>query len=138
MRVALLDACVLYPPAVRDALLWLAVEGVYSPRWTDAIHEEWIGSVLKHRPDLSRTQLERTRRLMDQIDPLCLVSDYERYIGDIALPDSDDRHVVAAAIVAKASVIVTFNLADFPDKSLNHYGIRALHPDVFLCSLLDE
>ncbi len=31
MTVALLDANVLYPAALRDLLLWLAAEEVYSP-----------------------------------------------------------------------------------------------------------
>ena len=42
MTVALLDANVLYPPGLRDLFLWLAVGGVYSPRWTETIHDEWM------------------------------------------------------------------------------------------------
>jgi hypothetical protein len=33
--------------------------------------------------------------------------------------------------------IVTFNLRDFPDAALHPYGIRAVHPDVFVEHLLD-
>lgn len=51
--------------------------------------------------------------------------------------DPGDRHVVAAAIVAKAEVIVTTNLDDFPVKSLAPYEIEAWHPDDFLI-YLDE
>ena len=40
MIVAVLDACVLYPPSLRDILMRLATSGVYSPRWTDAIQAE--------------------------------------------------------------------------------------------------
>src|SRR5262249_51908698 len=127
MAPALLDACVLYPPALRDLLLWLAANLLYQPRWTDAIHEEWIRSVLRNRPDLTREQLERTRQLMDQIDPECLVRTAERALEKWELPDPGDRHVLAAAVAAKAPVIVTFNLADFPEKVLLPLGIRALH-----------
>ena len=106
MTVAVLDACVLYPAALRDVLLWLAAESVYQPRWTDTIPEEWTRAVLADRPDLTREQLERTRSLMNQVDPESLVEGYEELVSSLALPDQDDRHVLAAAIAAKASVIV--------------------------------
>ena len=48
----------------------------------------------------------------------CLVTGHERLIGGLDLPDPDDRHVLAAAIGARAQVIVTRNLADFPDRAL--------------------
>ena len=127
--IAVLDACVLYPPAVRDILMWLAVVGVYEPRWTDDIHEEWMRSVLSDRPDLTREQLERTRHLMDEVHPLCLVTGYESRIPGLVLPDENDRHVLAAAIRAGAEVIVTFNLSDFPPATLARLDIVAQHPD---------
>jgi hypothetical protein len=63
-------------------------------------------------------------------DPL--VTGYESRIPSIALPDADDRHVLAAAIQCGADVIVTFNLRDFPREILRPYGIVALHPDQFI------
>lgn len=48
-----------------------------------------------------------------------------------------DRHVVAAAIVAKAEVIVTYNLKHFQAEDLATWGIKAWHPDDFL-SYLDD
>jgi 23S rRNA C2498 (ribose-2'-O)-methylase RlmM len=47
IQVAVLDACVLYPPALRDLFMWLAVDMVYQPRWTNQIHDEWIRNVKK-------------------------------------------------------------------------------------------
>ena len=67
----------------------------------------------------------------------CLVTGYEPLIEDLALPDPDDRHVLAAAIHARAVVIVTYNLTDFPGKVLNPLGIEAQHPDAFVSRLLD-
>ena len=40
MQAAVLDACVLYPAALRDFLMRLAVM-LYQPKWTEAIHEEY-------------------------------------------------------------------------------------------------
>jgi predicted nucleic acid-binding protein len=134
---ALLDACVIYPAPLRDLLMHLAVKDVYRPRWTDAIHDEWIRSVLKRRPDLHRAQLERTRDLMNRNARDALVTGYEGLIEGLSLPDPDDRHVLAAAIHAGAEVIVTFNLADFPADAITVHGIEGRHPDDFCCGLLN-
>lgn len=95
---AVYDACVLYPAPLRDLLLRLALTDLFRARWTDRIHEEWIRSVLENRPDLKPEQLERTRQLMNQAVPDCLVTGYEGLIDQLELPDPDDRHILAAAI----------------------------------------
>ena len=59
------DACVLYPAALRDFLMHLAITNPFRARWTDMIHDEWIRDVLEDRPDLEALQLDRTRQLMD-------------------------------------------------------------------------
>lgn len=63
--IALLDACVLYSAPLRDLLMWLAIEGVYLPKWSEMIHQEWIKNLLEVRPDLSPERLNRTRQLMN-------------------------------------------------------------------------
>ena len=79
-------------------------------------------AVLRNRQDLKREQLDRTRELMDQAVPDCLVSGYEGIEATLALPDPDDRHVLAAAIKCGAGTIVTYNLKDFPDHLLAPLG----------------
>jgi hypothetical protein len=74
---------------------------------------------------------------MDEAVRDCLVTDYEDLVGALALPDPDDRHVLAAAIRAGAAIIVTYNLVDFPAGTLDRFDIEAQHPDDFLVSLLD-
>src|SRR5882724_11591289 len=54
-----------------------------------------------------------------------------------ALDATDDRHVLAAAIRAKAQVIVTFNEKDFPAAVLEEFDLAAQHPDAFLRHLID-
>lgn len=136
--IAVLDACVIYPPALRDVLMWLAVVGAFEPRWSEEIHSEWMRNVLENRPDVSPQQLERTRRLMDNVHPRCLVSGHEARIQELLLPDENDRHVLAAAIEANATILVTSNLSDFPRTALDPHGIRALPPDAFLEVLFTE
>jgi predicted nucleic acid-binding protein len=134
---ALYDACVLYRAPIRDVLMHLALTDLFRARWTNAIHEEWIEAVLANRPDLTRARLERTRDLMNANARDALISNFEDLIPSLALPDPDDRHVLAAAIRGRADVIVTYNLKDFPDYVLASYGIEAQHPDTFLAHVLD-
>jgi predicted nucleic acid-binding protein len=134
---ALYDACVLYPAPLRDLLMHLAMSDLFRARWTDQIHDEWIRSVLADRPDLKPEQLERTRTLMNAHVLDCLVTGFEPLIEGLRLPDPDDRHVLAAAIRTRASVIVTFNLGDFPRKILEPLGVEAQHPDEFIRHLID-
>jgi predicted nucleic acid-binding protein len=135
--VVVYDACVLYPAPLRDLLLRLALTDTFRARWTDRIHDEWIRAVLASRSDLNAAQLARTRALMDTAIPDALVTGYDALIEQLTLPDPDDRHVLAAAIRAQASVIVTSNLRDFPSEHLRPHGIEVQHPDAFVAQLLD-
>ncbi len=47
-----LDACVLYSVIITDALMSIAVKGLYAAKWTKKIEKEWISSLEKNRPDL--------------------------------------------------------------------------------------
>jgi hypothetical protein len=44
--IIVLDACTLFPAALRDVLMRLALHRLIFARWTDAIHDEWIEAVL--------------------------------------------------------------------------------------------
>lgn len=134
---AVYDACVLYPAPLRDFLMWLGLSGRFRARWSAQIHDEWKRSLLKNRPDLTAEQLDRTSGLMDRAIPDALVVGYEPLVAGLALPDPDDRHVLAAAIRCHASVIVTFNEKDFPASVLGPIGLEAQHPDVFVENLFD-
>jgi cytosine/adenosine deaminase-related metal-dependent hydrolase len=131
------DACVLYPAPLRDLLMHLALSDLYRARWSDMIHDEWIRNVQVNRPDLSPERLDKTRALMNHAVRDCLVTGFEYLIASVNLPDPDDRHVVAAAIHSGASLIVTFNLKDFPLETLKPYNLAAQHPDDFIVDLLD-
>mgnify|MGYP000152492899 FL=1 len=66
----------------------------------------------------------------------CLVTGYESLIPSLNLPDPDDRHVLAAAIVGRCDAIVTQNLKDFPPEVLALFGIETQHPDDFFSNQL--
>jgi len=88
------DTCVLYPAPLRSFLMYLAVTDLYHARWSNDIHEEWMRNVVKDHADIPREQVERIRDLMNMHVRDCLVTGYEPLIGDLTLPDPDDRHVL--------------------------------------------
>jgi len=133
----ILDACVLYPAPVRDLLLSLAVAGLYHARWTQDIQSEWVRSLLASRTDLTEAQLVATCEQMNRAVPDSLVENHVTIIPTLTLPDPDDRHVLAAAIMGHADAIVTYNLKDFPANALMQYGIEAQHPDDFVMNQLE-
>jgi predicted nucleic acid-binding protein len=135
--IVVFDACVIYPAPLRDLLMWLAKNGLVSARWSEEILAEWVENLLINRPDLKRERLLRTCSEMNRAVPDAMVSGYEPHIDTITLPDENDRHVVAAAVAAEATFILTANLKDFPRNQLPA-GIMATAPDPFLCELFSQ
>lgn len=134
--IVFLDANVLYPAGLRDLLMRRTLQGLLKARWSDLVHEEWMNAVLRDFPDITRTQLERTRDLMNLYALDSLVTDFEDRIETLTLPDVNDRHVLAAAIHCKAEIILTRNTKDFPNSALSEHSIETQRPDKFLHSLL--
>lgn len=136
--IAVLDACVLYPVPIRDLLLSLAAAGLFKPKWSGLIQDEWRRNVLLNRPDLIAAQLERTTTMMNTAFPEAEVKGYAGVIPTLTLPDPEDRHVLAAAIRCRANVLVTANLKDFPAPYLRTFTIAVQHPDEFIGGLLNQ
>lgn len=135
--VAVYDANVLYPSTLRDVLIRVAQSGLVQAKWTNDILDETFRNLKENRPDLDPRKLGRTRELMAGSIRDVLVKGHEPLIGMLDLPDPDDRHVLAAAIRAKAQVIVTFNLVDFPVDKLSAWDVHAVHPDAFIEAQVD-
>ena len=124
MFSALLDTCVLVPSRARDVLLEVASTGAYRPLWSSEVLAELdrtLRLLLGKRgvsPEETDAYLTRLFRQMETAFPDALVTGWESLAETVQLPDPDDRHVVAAARVGRADVIVTDNLADFPPAAL--------------------
>lgn len=134
---ALYDANVLHPASMRDFLIRLGQTGLFRARWTEQILDEMVESILRRRRELDADRLARTRSLMCEAVPDCLVIGYEPLMEGLELPDPDDRHVLAAAIRCSAEVIVTSNLKDFPAPALDPFNIEAQSPDAFVLNVVD-
>lgn len=131
---AFLDTCVLYPAYLCDTLLRLAESESYRPLWSADVLTELRTNLIEQGLDADNVhyRIGEMRRAFPDAE----VAGYESLI-DVMTNDDKDRHVLAAAVRANAEVVVTFNVADFPDRALKPYEIVALHPDEFLLDQLD-
>lgn len=131
---AVLDACVLVPVLKADVLLELGSTPLYEPLWSTEILKETLAAVkLIHGKDI-------TARVdaMNEAFPDALITGMEKVRdGLTGLPDPGDAHVLAAAIVGRASVIVTDNVRDFPESLLGGYGLQAKSSEEFWLDMLD-
>jgi predicted nucleic acid-binding protein len=138
MRVAVLDACVLYQGMLTDLLLRICQEGVFEPIWSDDIHAEWMHNLEKRIP-ADKVEYRRTR--MDDAFKAASVPGQRAIIATIRATAMNggqrkDAHVVATAVAAKADTIVTHNIPDFHVPTLQGYGLRKMRPDAFFLELL--
>lgn len=124
MFTALLDTCVLWPSLQRDFLLSMAAEGLYRPIWSQAILDELVHAETMKRVGRGAGQeqaREAAERLVAQMewafDDAC-VTGWQPLAGSYGLPDPDDEHVVAAAVIGGAGVIVSDNVRDLPARLL--------------------
>ena len=136
MRVAL-DACVLFPTMMREMLLGTAATGAFVPVWSARILEEWARATRRlpaGAEAIARAEIARMRAAWPEAEAAPLLE----FVETLSLPDPDDRHVLAAAIVGGAEVLMTLNRADFPTRTLARHGILLREPDGFLTELIAE
>lgn len=134
---AFLDANVLHPAFLRAALLWYADARLLRPMWSEDVMVEWRRSIKRRYADVTDAQLDQLRHIMDEQFPDAEVTGYQSFVEALELPDKDDRHVLAAAIVGRCNGIVTANLKHFPNDVVNKFGIEVVHPDDFIVNIID-
>jgi hypothetical protein len=128
---AILDANVLHPQILCDFLLRLAEHDVFRPLWSAKILEETVESIARRRPDLDPGLLRKRTDAMNEAFPDACVAGFEHLIP--TMPEmGDDAHVLAAALFAKAEVIVTDNVKDFPPHVAPRFEIAVKTADEFL------
>jgi predicted nucleic acid-binding protein len=131
-----LDACVLFPMYLRDILLSTADEGLYLPYWSQKILNEAMRNLVSGGK-LSQEKARNLEEVIKEAFPEAMVI-VPLGLDELMTNDPKDRHVLAAAVTAKANVIVTNNLTDFKAKDLDRWNIKAQSPDDFLTELFDE
>lgn len=94
----------------------------------DEVERNEAAKLSKRGPELSSGEAtKRAGALVGQMRamfPDAETQGWEHLDGSFGLPDIDDEHVVAAAVLAKAGAIVTENMKDFPqDRIPSHIKI---------------
>lgn len=129
-----LDACVLYPPVLRDLLIGVAAAGLFRPVWSDRILEEWARATVKLGP-LAEAQARGEIARLRAAFPMAMQTAAPAIEVRLVLPDPNDLHVLAVAVASGADAIVTFNAVDFPRHVLAAEGVARRDPDGLLWEL---
>jgi predicted nucleic acid-binding protein len=136
--IVVLDACVLYPPSLRDLLLTLAALDAFDVRWSDEILDEVTRNVLADLPDIEEARfVEQTIGAMRRAFPEA-PADAPAELVEKLDNDPKDRHVAATALAARADAIVTLNVTDFESQVLGNAGVEVLTPGALVGRLLDD
>ena len=130
----LLDACVLYPTVLRETLLAVARQGLFTPLWSARLLEEWARAAARNGP-LDEAQARGEISLARAAFPQAEVPSAPGLEARLWLPDPHDVHVLASAVAGSADGIVTRNAADFPRNVLAEEGLVRHDPDALLLAL---
>lgn len=141
VRTVLVDANVLFSRALRDALLYLALERIIRVRWSTEILSELRRNLVDKTRAVDEFAAARLITALDASFPLARVErdeDAERVVEWVKLPDPSDLHVLAAAIATQADLICTNNRRDFPPELVADFGIDVVSADELLTQLARE
>ena len=128
-----LDACLMANYGVCDLFLRLAERPrLYSPKWSDKVLQE-TGRVHQKLNWPAHLCTSWHREVATHF-PEALVEDAS-CLEPVLVNDAKDRHVLATAIRAGCTTVVTFNLRDFLPESLSPWDIHAVHPADYLITL---
>jgi len=131
MKVVL-DANVLFPFSLRDTLLRAAAADYFQVYWSERIIEEARRNLVEAGA-MTQEQADRLMAAMMEAFPEAMVTGHVALIGAMKIHEKD-RHVAAAAVKAKAQIILTNNLKHFRDLP---EGVDAQSPDDFLQRLFE-
>lgn len=133
-RRAFLDANVFVMNWTTDVILTLSEWGLISPYWSDRVMSEAADAIREVKGIDPSRYIGAIRDAFDCAEVIVTDAD----LVEIELPDPNDRHVIAGAHEADCSVIVTYNLKDFPDSALTGIGMHAMHPDELLSDIAKD
>ena len=119
---------------MREVVLGAAAKGLFEPRWSPRILEEWARAARKIGPEgetIARGEIAGIQARF----PRAQVQVPQGVEARLWLPDPNDIHVFAAAVGCSADAIMTVNAKDFPRSELADQGLERVDPDGFLIRL---
>ena len=131
------DTNVLVSAALRDIMMELALDDLIDLFWSPQVILE-LKRALAKRVGAIRERIDHMIAEMTRALPgASIVPDTRRELHAV-LPDSNDNHVLLAALTAESSILLTFNLKDFPAQQLRMDSdtLTAMHPDAFVVHML--
>jgi hypothetical protein len=141
---ALVDACVLVSAPKRDLILTLAHAEMFRFRWTGRIMGETEVALTAIFTERAANSIDGRNRARRACESMCEAFPEAMIEGDFSavpaydgIPDIDDHHIVHAAILGKASMIVTDNLRHFPEAVLTQHDIEVRSADTFIADAID-
>lgn len=122
---------------MREVVLGCAAAGMFEVRWSARILEEWARAARKIGPEgetLARGEIAATSARF----PGAVVGYAEDQLRQYWLPDPDDVHVLAAAVIGSCDAVMTVNVKDFPRDVLGEYDVARIEPDWYLVQQLER
>jgi predicted nucleic acid-binding protein len=138
VQIVLADANVLYSRVLRDYLLYAAEQEIVNVNWSQEILDEVTSHLVGNIPGFTDESARVLVAALTDTFPDALVEPAEAdyaLLADVALPDEDDRHVIAAALAADAQVVCTSNVKHFPLAVMAGLGLVAMTPDELFTQL---
>jgi predicted nucleic acid-binding protein len=130
------DTNVLASAALRDILIEFALDGLISLFWSPFVMVE-LRRVLAARSGTVVTNVDRMLAAMASTLPGASVNPIVGRAIIATLPDPNDMPILLAALNAECSILLTFNLKDFPVTSCawnqTHSGPCIQMPSSFTC-----
>lgn len=139
--VVLGDANVLYPRVLRDYLLYAMTHQLIRVRWSKEILDEIVEHLIEKNEGFDEAAGERLVAAMNGTFPYSqvdLTDEATAAVADYALIDEDDRHVLAAAVAAEATLLCTDDRTGFPPDVMSALDIQAITSDALLSALIEE
>lgn len=137
--VTLADANILISRTLRDYFVYAAKLGALDLRWSETILDETTRNLIKSfgfTPEAVDVVVERLEAYL----PTALVEVKKRDGDRVAQVEMDakDRHVLAAALSAKANLLLTQNVAHFPKQWMAGRGVELIDAGTLLLRLIAE